>query len=651
MQLKLRKCICCLFLFCICMSCFIFISCEDNTPIEESIVKTITYYDGSELLASNAYEDLTENTAILTPVKKGYVFSYWYVNGLENEPIAIEQIQEYFSTNDNLELYAKWELQNYSITYLNTIGINSNKTSYSIEDDEILLTCLADTEDQEFDGWYIDGQRVESISAEEAKDLQIEARWTEKPQVVVKYMYDDLVLEETSVYVKKGTPFDVDNKSILGYNENGVTVNGVGVDLCERIESVSQNYEIVINYEIDALEMPIVIIKTDKCEVITSKENYLTSSVSIINTKQEWVISSASAGVRGRGNYTWTLPKKGYRIKFDSKTSLFGSSYKQKSWALLANYTDKSLARNYIAQEFAECFEDISFASMHQFVELYLNGEYMGVYLLCDQIQTGEGRVDIDESYENEVDPGDIGYLLEMDEYAPNEGTENKDYVVVDGKNYAIKTPDTDSKKYNAEVSTEFIKAYLSDCIKAIKGDDYAAVEALIDVNSFAETYIISEVIMNPDIDWSSFYLYKDKGGKLTSGPVWDYDLAAGNCGFSRKENFISPIDTMYSSIYSVWYSNLLRFDEFKSLVLTKLNYYKDSMIEIINNLKVDNNNGLFAQYKDSLNRNFSRWQIFDMTVYPNPYGLTTLKSVEAHIDYLYNWLLARLYYVIDYYS
>ncbi|MDE6550971.1 MAG: CotH kinase family protein, partial [Clostridia bacterium] len=215
-------------------------------------------------------------------------------------------------------------------------------------------------------------------------------------------------------------------------------------------DSAGKSVEAIFTY--DALAMPIIALDTLDDAPITSKEEYIRCSVDVIGAGQYDFID-ASAKIRGRGNSTWTLDKKPYRLKFDAATDLFGNGA-ARDWTLIANHCDKSLVRNYLTYSLAELFETQKYTTTTQFVEVYLNGVYEGVYAVHEQTQTGAGRVEIDEDF----DDNDISFLLELDERAYEEGVEGKDYFKVGGNLYAIKTPDTD---LITPAQTSKIRAYL----------------------------------------------------------------------------------------------------------------------------------------------------------------------------------------------
>lgn len=415
------------------------------------------------------------------------------------------------------------------------------------------------------------------------------------------------------------------------------------------IPITSDVYNVHAEFDYDFLEIPAIIINTEGGQEIVSKEDYVTSTVTVTNTKDEWKLSDVSAGVRGRGNTTWTLSaKKPYRIKFDKKQSLLGSSYKAKSWTLIANVSDKSLLRNYTAYELGERFDGIDFSSKHQLVDLYLNNDYRGVYLLCDQIQTGSGRVDIDESIA--ID-GNNGYFIETDSRAPSEGTLNQDYFVFHDETYAFKTPDRGLQEFidNKDVEIAYISDYLESCYVAITDGDWTTVDNLIDIDSFVDCYIVDELFANNDCGVQSCYYYKDKDGKLFKGPLWDYDVAAGNINYNMgNDDQCLPNETLLASKYNFFYKILMERSEFTTLVRTKLLAYQSTIRGVLDLLDVENEASIYALSKNAMERNFERWTIMGEGVWPEPNNVVAIKTLNGQIKYLRSWLLARYAYLND---
>ncbi len=410
----------------------------------------------------------------------------------------------------------------------------------------------------------------------------------------------------------------------------------------------ADTYSVYAEFDYDFLELPAVIIKTENGQDIVSKDEYVTSTITVTNTKAEWEFDEVSADVKGRGNSTWGLDKKPYRIKFDSKQKMFGSSYKAKSWTLIANHGDKSLLRNYTAYELGDRFDGIDFSSKHQLVDLYLNNDYKGVYLVCDQIQTGKGRVDIDDSIAAD---GNNGYFLERDSRAPSEGTLNQDYFIFNGEEYAFKTPDTESQAYldNKDVEIEYITNYLQSCYTAITEGEWATVESLIDVDSFADCYIVDELFTNVDCGHTSSYYYKDKNGKLFKGPLWDFDVSSGNVNYDIGDlELCLPNDCMFACEKNTFYRILYARSEFVAIVKAKLALYKDSITEVLQLLDVDSEDSIYAKAPNALERNFVRWPIMGKLVWSEPSSVVAITTLKGQIRYLRSWLSARYSFLVD---
>ena len=145
--------------------------------------------------------------------------------------------------------------------------------------------------------------------------------------------------------------------------------------------------------------LPRLDVYTEGGAKIKSKEEYVNCTVSLSGA-DEFDFSSLEAGIRGRGNNSWKhFPKKPYRIKFDEKVSLLGET-KNKSWVLLAMYSDFSLTKDRLAFSMADALETDAFVPSYHYVELYLNGSYNGIYLLTDQVDENKGRTNVKEDFD-----------------------------------------------------------------------------------------------------------------------------------------------------------------------------------------------------------------------------------------------------------
>ncbi|MDE7385522.1 MAG: CotH kinase family protein [Muribaculaceae bacterium] len=275
-------------------------------------------------------------------------------------------------------------------------------------------------------------------------------------------------------------------------------------------------------------DLPTVYIDTENSQSITSKETYIRATLRYVNADGEKYYDAL--GIRGRGNSTWGLAKKPYRIKFDKKQEFLGPDHaKAKSWTMLANYADKSLMRNALAARLGQLAGQ-PFTASAQFVDLVLNGKYVGNYQISDQVEVRAKRVDIFEQEDPVTATSNItgGYLLEIDGFADSEPCK---FTTARGIKITVKSPDDeiiDQRQVN------YIKNYIQSFENALFSADFTNPETgyrrYVDENTLVSWYVASEMTANPDAFWST-YIYKDRDDpKIYWGPLWDYDIAFNNC-------------------------------------------------------------------------------------------------------------------------
>jgi len=274
-------------------------------------------------------------------------------------------------------------------------------------------------------------------------------------------------------------------------------------------------------------------------------------------------VSSYADSVRGRGNSTWGQPKKPYRIKFGEKQSVFGLQ-KNKSWALLANYYDPTFTLNAVGFELGKRL-GLSGTPNHFFVDLYLNNTYKGIYQLTDIVQVNKGRVDVDEK---------DGWLVEFDYHCPSDADEI-DFVTdypntnnnKDRLHTFVKSPEPESNFNINNPLVSFVKTQVNELTTAMFNRNNFPENGyrdLVDLESVAKYIMIQQFIDNFDFNNragqnaivdigpapGSNFFHKDKGKKITAGPLWDMDLAAGvlNEGNFPKhyQTFQAPIKPLH---------------------------------------------------------------------------------------------------------
>jgi hypothetical protein len=360
---------------------------------------------------------------------------------------------------------------------------------------------------------------------------------------------------------------------------------------------------------------------------IVSKEEYLSCKITIDD--EEYPVEDVDAGIRGRGNSTWAEPKKPYNLKFDKKIDLFGMG-SAKKWVLLANSMDPTLCRNYFALGLAEVL-GCPYTSQSRFVNLYVNGEYRGLYQLCEKVEIGKERVNIDDDTSKE----EFGFLVQLDERAPQQGTEGVDYFMVGGKCYEIEDPEVEPNQ------VQFIKDRMQEAWDALHSGDWGTVQAYLDTDTFVSTYLVEEFFNDVDVDFSSFYLFRDAGGRLSSGPIWDFDLSAGNT--DRYDR------VYYSGLFvaknSVWYSELLKYPEFREAVSEKL----FEMTSWVQAFLIVNVNYILG-HKGDFDSNMVLWNSVGRAIPSAPLKNMVITSWENHFDNLRMFIYMKMGYMCEQY-
>jgi hypothetical protein len=271
--------------------------------------------------------------------------------------------------------------------------------------------------------------------------------------------------------------------------------------------------------------LPIVRIDTDGRAPVLDKDNYVSATMTLDPNGSEVEAYSGTLGIRGRGNTTWLQDKKPYRLKLDVKDDLMGMA-SHKDWALLANAMDQSHLRTFAAAQLAGA-TDLAWTPGYRHVEVILNGEYLGVYQLAEHVKVGGSRIDIDE-----MDEGDVagealtgGYLLEID--ARLEENSEPGFRTPRSVPIVIKDPEPATSE-QFDYVRQFVSGFEDALYSPMFTDAVTGYRSYLDVGSFIDWYLVHELARNQDAMWSSTYIHKPRGGLLTFGPMWDFDLSIG---------------------------------------------------------------------------------------------------------------------------
>ena len=593
----------------------------------EPIAYTVTFnLNGGEGAVTIGYAVDTPTITLPAPVRNGYAFEGWYTDS----DLTGEDTREIAQGSaGNREFWAKWTAVSYAITFDLNGGdpLANPPASYTVESPAVTLPTPART-DYLFDGWYAAGQLVTEIPQGSTGSRDYWAKWTAKalerleiaslPAKTAYLLGEPLYL--SGLTVKK--VYNDGSHTITGggYEVRGDTFTAGAVSLTlAAAEDAAKTVSLPIQVSPELMDtgLPVVYIETQNGQPIVSKEDYVNGTMRI---KQNGaVIHTNGMRIKGRGNATWSYPKKPYKIKLDQRADFFGMG-NDKDWVLLANYCDKTLLRTGIAFHLSRVM-NFPWTPDAQFVELVFNGQYLGSYQLAEGVKRDSARVDIPSA----------GYLIERDGYYMYEP---KHFVTGAGYGYSFKNPDPEDDLTDAQRT--YIMTYLNDLETVLAGEDFndpeTGYQQLIDVESFARWFLFQNVLAN--IDPNPFLTKNDQtaGSKLFMGPVWDFEWSMGIGWYEGPRP--RPAD------YWVWnhwyYARLL---EDSAFVSTVKNLWNTSKAEIRTEV-LSYMSGTKQTIYASQALNFRRWNLLNTRV---SVGGIPLGSFEAEVECDRQFFINRL--------
>ena len=383
--------------------------------------------------------------------------------------------------------------------------------------------------------------------------------------------------------------------------------------------------------------LPVLYINLPENVLVTSidKENWVKNSHAYLKDTDGTVTSLGTASIRGRGNSTWFYSKKPYALKLDNKASLLGMP-KDKRWDLLANYIDRTRLRNDIALEMGRRLTGLDWTPKGRYVELVVNNVHFGNYYLVEHIKVSKDRVNITElgKDDNSDETKTGGYLMEMslefdEEYKfgtdifPDLFYESNHNHQGPGGYYTlpvmIKEPDT-----LTTTQFDYIKNYVNTAQASIV---YYSTDNTwlnyIDLDSFVDYMFVQEVVGNFEpVHPKSCYMYKDRGGKLMMGPLWDFDYNTFTPGYSTG--------TVFN--YAIWYGYMRNNAAFRAKVRERWPAAKAAFTNVLSYVTTQ-----AAAIKSSAQRDWNMW------------GCTTTINGDESLTYdaavqrLYNNLQAHI--------
>jgi hypothetical protein len=528
----------------------------------------------------------------------------------------------------------------YSVEYyLNEIKLTDNLLSYFAQSyDEVLTLTLKITyQDLTMDfNHEILQLRDEELYNEEQTNLRFEEIITEIKAMIPEVIFSDFTIPDVSIagvetYFFTDKSYIYHDRLIFTFPETDEVVN-LGIDITYNRQIRRISIPIIMSDFYHLPKIPEIYIITDDFSPIETKEEYVYGYLDMFSYDQYnnsvMELGGARIGIKLRGNSTMFMPKLPYKIKFETKQSMLGE-YAEKDWVLLANFADQTLVRNALAFNLSKEL-NLDFTPSVNFVDLYINGVYQGNYLLTDQIEVTNDRVDIEEN-----SPAiDTGYLIEYDMRLYDVGLDNttENYFMVDYVPMVIKSPDISDSHYSHDQYL-FIKDYMNNLYQVLKNKgDYSG---LIDEASFIDWFIVNEYLKNVDSGYSSVYFHKDKSGLLKMGPVWDFDLSSGNYGH-LQEDLRGP-EGWYTAGYdkNIFFLHLMEYPDYRANLKARWNEVYDLILGNIKSIYP-----LIDAMARSRYLNFELWDVIgtnsDWYTAPEIYVLDTYEEqVYFLVDFL----------------
>jgi hypothetical protein len=361
-------------------------------------------------------------------------------------------------------------------------------------------------------------------------------------------------------------------------------------------------------------------------------------------------------GIELRGQLSALFPKKSFGIELRDisgnsiDSSLLGMPA-DNDWVLYSAYIDKSLMRNYIIFNLANSIG--YYAPRMKYCELFINGEYNGVYLLMEKIKRGKDRINISKLKPSDTSGDDLtgGYIFKIDKFKGEPmwqssfdglgSTNNK-------INYSYEYP-----KYEDMTSTQ--KNYLSNFVDRFEttmnselfGDTCKGYHQFIDEESFVDNFIMNEFTKNVDGYRISSFFYKDrdsKDGRMHAGPIWDYDLSFGNAEhhYSYRTEGWFYTNSTYMDNYDIpfWWSTLMTDNDFRNRIGNTWELIRETTFSDRNIIKLIDSTS--NSIKDARDRNFLKYPIFGRWIYPNSRDRIST-NYEEEITYIKDWIGQRL--------
>lgn len=324
-------------------------------------------------------------------------------------------------------------------------------------------------------------------------------------------------------------------------------------------------------------------------------------------------------GINGRGN-DWLIPKKSYSLKLAAAADLLDMGQAEK-WILQANSFDASHLRNKLVYDFSAEL-GLAYSPESQWVDLYLNGEYAGLYLLCERNEIHEQRVRL-EGNENYLVSMDLGWRLE----------ENKKPFLMTHSGHAFRIHSSQIRESSLQQLLQSVEnaIYAEDGTDPVTGKHWSE---LIDLDSWAKKYLIEEIFGNGDAGAISQYFYgSSQTTRMFAGPVWDFDVSMGNAQAWRVTNPCSVFagrSRTRANIGQSWFYGLYQQEAFYDRLVS---LYQENCLPLLDTVLYPQLEASVSRVAQSAAMNQIRWE--NIGAYQN--------SASAEAENIRSYMVERI--------
>ena len=356
---------------------------------------------------------------------------------------------------------------------------------------------------------------------------------------------------------------------------------------------------------------------------------------------------NGTIGIEIRGASSQSFPKKNYGLETrntdgsNNNVSLLGMPA-ENDWVLHGPYSDKSLLRNSLAYHMGTSTG--KYTPRTRLCELYINDNYRGIYMLTERIKRDKNRVDIASLKPEDLSGEELtgGYILQIDRDDESSNIDGWYSGSSPTKFYSYHDPKAEDLE---AVQREYLKTYLTSFEEDMESTDYYwKYKSYVDVPSWIDYFLVTEMGKHIDAYKLSFYMHKKKstnGGKLHFGPLWDFNLGFGNFNFvcsPEPEGWTYEFQGTCDNSHPFWVKKLTDIPEVSDQINCRWNKLRNGPLHIDSLMQYID--ARIAEMGDAPSRNFERWNILDQYVWPNDFVGDTY---EEEVDFLKTWLTTRL--------